>query len=98
MSVQRTVLAMLAISFLINYNTIQYNLSLILPFFLMHVKLRSALSCLGGADAIVSRFHSCTTTRPPSSPHATVAPRYLPGLTFPDFDWHRNETRSLAIA
>src|SRR6218665_2269709 len=35
---------------------------------------------------LLSRFYSCTTTRPPSSPTATVAPRCLPGLTFPDFD------------
>ena len=35
---------------------------------------------------ILSRFYSCTTTRPPSSPTPTVAPRCLPGLTFPDFD------------
>src|SRR6218665_2314295 len=36
--------------------------------------------------SILSRLYSCTTTRPPSSPTPTVAPRSLPGLTFPDFD------------
>src|SRR6218665_2481225 len=35
---------------------------------------------------ILSRFHSFTITRPPSSQTATVAPRCFPGLTFPDFD------------
>jgi len=35
---------------------------------------------------ILSRFHSCTITRPPSSQTATIAPRCFPGLTFPDFD------------
>ena len=35
---------------------------------------------------ILSRFHSCTSTRPPSSPTATIAPCCLLGLTFPDFD------------
>ena len=39
--------------------TIQYNWSLILPFFLMHAKLRSALSRLGGTDAIVSNAEHC---------------------------------------
>ena len=34
---------------------IQYNWSLISPFFLMHARLRSALSRLGSTDAIVMR-------------------------------------------
>src|SRR6218665_1149411 len=37
-------------------------------------------------------------TRPPSPLIVTVAPRCLLGLTFPDFPWHRNETRSTTIA
>src|SRR6218665_2501534 len=36
--------------------------------------------------SFISRFHSCTTTRQLSSPTATVEPRCLPGLTFPNFD------------
>src|SRR6218665_4131223 len=34
---------------------------------------------------ILPRFYS-SATRPPSPPIATVAPRYLLDLTFPDFD------------
>jgi len=34
-------------------DSVQYNWSLISPFFLVHAKLRSALSNLGGADEIV---------------------------------------------
>ena len=43
-------------------------------------------------------FYSCTTTRPPSSPIATIAPRRL-SSAWPSriLIWHRNETRNLAI-
>src|SRR6218665_3100491 len=37
-------------------------------------------------QAILSRFYSNASTRPPSPPTATVVPRYLFSLTFPDFD------------
>jgi len=34
----------------------------------------------------LSRVHSCSATRPPSSPISAIAPHCLLGLTFPDVD------------
>src|SRR6218665_968519 len=42
--------------------------------------------------------HQSTTRRQPSSPTATVAPRYLLGLTFQDFDLAPKQNEKLAIA
>src|SRR6218665_3150242 len=49
-------------------------------------------------QAILSRFHSCATSRPPSPPIATIAPCCLLCLTIPDFDLapRRNENSAIA--
>src|SRR6218665_1592461 len=58
------------------------------PIFLHSLLPHSTHDCSPNSSSysLLSRFYSCATTRPPSSPIATITPRYLLGLTFPDFD------------